>query len=91
MKAATITSKGQVTIPKRVRDALNLKPHDRVIFVVDGDRAILKPLGPTGLDELRGIFQGRVPYPGREAERDAAKAYVARRVLSVGTDEHRED
>ena len=32
--ATTITTKGQVTIPKRVRDALGLKPGDDVDFVV---------------------------------------------------------
>lgn len=33
----TLTSKGQVTVPKAVRDALGLKPRDKVeIFVKDG-------------------------------------------------------
>jgi AbrB family looped-hinge helix DNA binding protein len=33
--ATTITSKGQVTIPKRVREALRLAPGDRVEFDVN--------------------------------------------------------
>jgi len=33
--ATTITSKGQVTIPKRVRDALRLAPGDSVDFAVN--------------------------------------------------------
>ncbi|MGD0167734.1 MAG: AbrB/MazE/SpoVT family DNA-binding domain-containing protein [Gaiellaceae bacterium] len=36
-----ITSKGQVTIPKLVRDALKLKEGDRVVFRVVGERAEL--------------------------------------------------
>lgn len=46
---ATITSKGQVTIPKGVRTQLGLDAHDKVIFVVEDDgRVLLKiPAYPT--------------------------------------------
>lgn len=33
----TITSKGQVTIPKHIRDSLNLEPGSKVIFDVNND------------------------------------------------------
>ena len=36
-----ITSKGQLTVPKAVRDALKLKEGDRVVFRVAGERAEL--------------------------------------------------
>lgn len=36
-----LSSKGQVTIPKAVRDALSLEEGDRVVFRVEGDRAVL--------------------------------------------------
>ena len=40
--AARITSKGQITIPKPVREALNLGEGDQVVFrVIEGERAIL--------------------------------------------------
>lgn len=40
--AARVTSKGQITIPKSVRDALNLSEGDQVVFrVIEGERAIL--------------------------------------------------
>lgn len=38
---ARMSSKGQVTVPKAVRDALGVAEGDEVIFRVDGDRAIL--------------------------------------------------
>jgi antitoxin PrlF len=39
--AATVTSKGQVTIPKAVRDALGIAEGDRVVFRVEQHRAVL--------------------------------------------------
>jgi antitoxin PrlF len=39
--AARVTSKGQVTVPKAVRDALGIKAGDEVVFRVEGNRATL--------------------------------------------------
>lgn len=41
--SATVTSKGQTTIPKEIRDALHLQPGDRIDFVMDGNRVYLQP------------------------------------------------
>jgi len=41
MAFATVTSKGQTTIPKDVRAAANLKPGDRIHFTVLGDGTII--------------------------------------------------
>lgn len=39
--AAKVTSKGQVTIPKHVRDALGIQEGDEVVFRVEQHRAVL--------------------------------------------------
>jgi antitoxin PrlF len=39
--AAKVTSKGQVTVPKAVRDALGISEGDELVFRVEGNRAIL--------------------------------------------------
>jgi antitoxin PrlF len=39
--AAKMSSKGQITVPKAVRDALGIGEGDDVVFRVEGDRAVL--------------------------------------------------
>jgi antitoxin PrlF len=39
--AARVTSKGQVTVPKVVRDALGIGQGDEVVFRVEGNRAVM--------------------------------------------------
>lgn len=50
MPIATLTSKGQMTIPKEVRKALKLSPHEKIIIVVEGNQAVIKPLKGNILD-----------------------------------------
>jgi antitoxin PrlF len=53
---STITSKGQATIPKAVRDHLRLKPGDRVkFFIHPNGSVVLLPMLP--ISGLRGILK----------------------------------
>lgn len=51
---ATLTSKGQITIPVEIRRSLGLKPGDEVDFMAEGKRAVLQRAGR--LSELFGIL-----------------------------------
>ncbi len=55
---STLTSKGQATIPKAIREHLRLKPGDRVKFFVhpDGSVVILPKLP---VSTLRGMVKSR--------------------------------
>jgi antitoxin PrlF len=64
--AAKVTSKGQITIPKAVRDALGIEAGDEVAFRVEGQRALLART-PHFLD-LAGTV--RVPAARRNATWD---------------------
>ncbi|HTA16986.1 MAG TPA: AbrB/MazE/SpoVT family DNA-binding domain-containing protein [bacterium] len=52
--SGVISSRGRVTIPKSIRDALGLKPGDSVAFVAKDGAAILRPAKAWTLDELCG-------------------------------------
>jgi AbrB family looped-hinge helix DNA binding protein len=43
-----ITSKGQVTIPQRIRQKLGLHPNTEVLFEIDGNTARIKKARGTG-------------------------------------------
>jgi antitoxin PrlF len=57
---ARLSSKGQLTVPKAVRDALELKEGDQVVFRVEGKRAALGRT-PDLLD-----LAGSVPVPAEK-------------------------
>lgn len=58
--AAQLSSKGQLTVPKAVRDALGLVEGDQVVFRVEGRRAVLART-PHLLDLV-----GTVPVPAEK-------------------------
>ena len=63
MPMATVTSKGQITLPKAVRERLRIDTGDRVDFLVNeqGD-VVLRPFG-SDVKELRGLLQSRRKRP----------------------------
>jgi AbrB family looped-hinge helix DNA binding protein len=72
--AAKVTSKGQVTVPKAVREALGIKEGDEIVFRVEGNRAVVART-PDFLDLAGSI---RVPA----AKRNVAWDEVLRRTRS---------
>ncbi len=74
---STVTSKGQVTIPKAIRDLLHIKPNDKVDFIRQGERIILVPV--KTLKDIRGIITAS-GKPDFDEERKAAKTAVGKRV-----------
>ena len=80
MAAATLTSKGQTTIPKEIRDFLGVGPGDKLDFVVESDgRVILRP-ATLDVRQLRGMLKrsGRKAVTLEEMDK-AVAAGVARR------------
>jgi antitoxin PrlF len=70
MSTATVTSKGQITIPKDVRARLGLEAGDRVVFVVRSDQEVsLKP-AKTDITVLHGMLHRKNRRPRTLEEMD---------------------
>ena len=69
-KSSTISSKGQITIPQEVRNRLGLSAGDRVEFVVEGERTVIRPLRPRSnpFEKYAGILG---TFPGGKKEINA--------------------
>jgi AbrB family looped-hinge helix DNA binding protein len=58
MYQSVITRKGQTTIPKEIRSFLKLEPNDKLFYIVEDEKVILKPLRGDIL-ELRGSVNAK--------------------------------
>lgn len=78
MPTATITSKGQVTIPKHVRERLRWRTGDRLDFTVDASGRVIVELATGDVRELRGLLHrpGRAPVSVEEMN-EAIDRHVA--------------
>jgi AbrB family looped-hinge helix DNA binding protein len=85
MPISVLSSKGQMTIPKEVRKALNLRPSEKVIIAVEGNQAIIKPLKGNLLD-----IGGSIKIPRKEKPidfkkvREELKKRIAKKIAAKG-------
>ena len=56
MSEATLTSKGQITIPVDIRKLLDIQPQDRVTFTPMPDGTVLMRAKTKSLQDLRGLL-----------------------------------
>ena len=68
---ATLTSKGQTTIPKEIRDSLNMKEGDRMTFTLLPDGTVLLRLKNKSILDLAGRLhkKGRKAWPVEDLSR----------------------
>jgi AbrB family looped-hinge helix DNA binding protein len=74
---ATVTTKGQITIPMKIRKQYGIHPNDKIDFVIEGDKIILKPV--KTLRDLRGCVTSQ--GGDLDQERQAAKKAVGLRII----------
>ena len=74
MPTATVTSKGQITLPKEVRDALGVSSGDRVEFVADEKGSYKVVAATRDVRHLKGL----VPKPAKPVQLRSLKEKLDR-------------
>lgn len=64
VEVSRISSKGQVTIPKTIRQLLNLNEGDRVAFIEDDGKVVITKASLIALRELQDALSKEVQEKG---------------------------
>ena len=64
LDSATVTSKGQLVVPSRIRRRFGIKPGTRVNFLEEGNRIIFQPVTREYINSFRGMFKQK---PGEKS------------------------
>jgi len=75
---ATITAKGQVTIPAEIRKALGLKPRDKIAFILNQGEVRLEPSSSTLRAGFGAVKPRKKPEDFKEL-RGKAREWVAQK------------
>jgi bifunctional DNA-binding transcriptional regulator/antitoxin component of YhaV-PrlF toxin-antitoxin module len=85
MSTSTLTDKGQTTVPQEIREALKVKPRQRLTWSVRDDGTVVVRPQPSALD-LFGSLKSPKKFPGRAAEREAAARAAGRHAAREGVE-----
>jgi len=70
MELAKVTSKGQITIPKSIREMLKVKEGSKILFFKQGDEIVIKNAAMISLEKIQKEFEGEAERLGLETEED---------------------
>ena len=73
MELAKITTKGQVTIPKSIRELLEIKEGSKILFIQKGNDVIIKNSAMIALENIQKEFDGEAKRLGLETEEDVVE------------------
>ncbi len=71
MTEATLSTKNQIVIPREAREALQVKPGDKLVVVVRGDRVIVLQKPKSYHAAVRGMARGAYPSNYLQKERQS--------------------
>lgn len=73
MELAKVTTKGQITIPKSIRDLLDLKEGSKILFIKKGNDIVIQNSAMVALEKIQNAFEGEAERLGIETEEDVVK------------------
>jgi AbrB family looped-hinge helix DNA binding protein len=81
MRSSTLTSKGQVTLPKEIREFLKVKSGDLIDFIIDREGKVVVRPASVHVSELKGLLHrpGRKPVTLREMDEAILRHHRNRR------------
>ena len=83
MAISTLTDKGQTTVPQEIREALKVKPRQRLFWSLRGDGTVVVRPQPSALDLFASLKSPR-EFPGRAPERAAVARAIGRHAAEEG-------
>ena len=73
MELAKVTTKGQVTIPKPIREMLGLKEGSKILFIQKGKDIVIQNSAMLALEKMQDAFEGEAKRLELETEEDVVK------------------
>lgn len=73
MELAKVTTKGQITIPKSIRELLNLKEGSKILFIQKGKDIVIQNSAMLALEKIQNVFDGEAERLGLETENDVVE------------------
>ncbi|MBR1884668.1 MAG: AbrB/MazE/SpoVT family DNA-binding domain-containing protein [Clostridia bacterium] len=73
MELAKVTTKGQITIPKSIRDLLDLKEGSKILFIKKGNDIVIQNSAMLALEKIQKAFEGEAERMGLNTEDDVVQ------------------
>jgi len=71
MAQVTLSTKNQIVVPREAREALGIRPGQKIMVVVRGNAVILMPKPDSHQSAIRGLSRGAFSSDHLERERQS--------------------
>jgi bifunctional DNA-binding transcriptional regulator/antitoxin component of YhaV-PrlF toxin-antitoxin module len=79
-KTSTLSAKGQTTVPREIREYLQLGPRQRIAFFVEEGKVVIRPEGRP-MSEIVGSLRSKAKMPTKKQIRKIMSDAAIRRYL----------